>query len=230
MPEREILQRENFVVAVFSPAILKQFPPNLSCEGSLSFKVTTSTGSTAADFQEPQAFLEHTLEEMGRKFDVSVYIDVSDEQVVKRLSERRVCHQCRAEFHLLSDPFGTCPRKKCTGEFLRHLEEDQSRGTCCDRSGIDALPLIQRVRADAGSRLPEISLSAGCCAALLLPPGFPSVESGLEVLCLHGFRDIIVHASCQALLPIAINDIGGHGDDIGVLECLCCSGVCLALQ
>ena len=126
MPEREILQRENFVVAVFSPAILKQFPPNLSCEGSLSFKVTTSTGSTAADFQEPQAFLEHTLEEMGRKFDVSVYIDVSDEQVVKRLSERRVCHQCRAEFHLLSDPFGTCPRKKCTGEFLRHLEEDQS--------------------------------------------------------------------------------------------------------
>lgn len=71
------------------------------------------------------AFLEHTLEEMGRKFDVSVYIDVSDEQVVKRLSERRVCHQCRAEFHLVSDPFGTCPRKKCNGEFLRHLEEDQ---------------------------------------------------------------------------------------------------------
>ena len=70
------------------------------------------------------AFLEETLREMERKFDVTIYLDVSDEEVVKRLSARRVCQLCREEFHLISSPFKTCPKQKCQGEHLRHLDED----------------------------------------------------------------------------------------------------------
>lgn len=71
------------------------------------------------------AFLESTLSEMGRTFDIAIYLDVSDEQVIKRLSERRICHTCLEEFHLTSSPFKTCPRHRCEGEHLRHLEEDK---------------------------------------------------------------------------------------------------------
>ncbi|MDA1274100.1 MAG: nucleoside monophosphate kinase [Verrucomicrobia bacterium] len=71
------------------------------------------------------AFLENTLSEMGRKFDVVIYLDVSDEQVIKRLSERRICHLCLEEFHLASSPFKVCPRQRCQGEHLRHLDEDK---------------------------------------------------------------------------------------------------------
>lgn len=71
------------------------------------------------------AFLEEALREMGRKFDAVIYLDVSDEEVVKRLSERRVCHLCREEFHMTVSPFKTCPRQKCQGQYLRHLDEDK---------------------------------------------------------------------------------------------------------
>lgn len=71
------------------------------------------------------AFLENTLSEMGRKFDAVIYLDVSDEQVIKRLSERRICNQCREEFHMVSSPFRTCAEKQCHGEHLRHLDEDR---------------------------------------------------------------------------------------------------------
>lgn len=71
------------------------------------------------------AFLEETMREMGRKFDVVIYLEASDDVVVQRLSARRVCYLCREEFHLTSSPFKTCPRKKCEGQYLRHLDEDK---------------------------------------------------------------------------------------------------------
>ena len=71
------------------------------------------------------AFLEGALGDMGRKFDAVIYLEVSDEEVVKRLSGRRVCHLCREEFHVMSSPFKTCPKQKCAGQHLRHLDEDK---------------------------------------------------------------------------------------------------------
>lgn len=76
------------------------------------------------------AFLENTLSEMGRKFDVVIYLDVSNEQVFKRLSERRFCRICLEKFHLTFSPFQTCPRQQCQGEHLRQLDEDRPEVIC----------------------------------------------------------------------------------------------------
>ena len=71
------------------------------------------------------AFLEGALQDMGRRFTAAIYLEVSDEEVAKRLSGRRICHLCREEFHLSSAPFKTCPKQKCEGQHLRHLDEDK---------------------------------------------------------------------------------------------------------
>jgi adenylate kinase len=71
------------------------------------------------------AFLEAALRDMGRKFDATIYLEVSDDEVVKRLSARRVCSLCRDEFHLIASPFKTCPKQRCEGQYLRHLDEDR---------------------------------------------------------------------------------------------------------
>jgi adenylate kinase len=70
------------------------------------------------------AFLDETFREMGRKFDAVIYLDVSDEVVTERLSGRRVCNLCRDEFHTVYAPFKSCPKQKCAGQWLRHLDED----------------------------------------------------------------------------------------------------------
>ena len=71
------------------------------------------------------AFLDETFKEKKRTFDAMIYLDVSDQEVIKRLSDRRVCHLCREEFHLISSPFKTCPKQKCQGEHLRRVDEDR---------------------------------------------------------------------------------------------------------
>jgi adenylate kinase len=71
------------------------------------------------------AFLEDALRDMGRTFDATIYMDVSDDEVVKRLGQRRVCHHCREEFHVMATPFTTCPKQRCVGQYLRHLDEDK---------------------------------------------------------------------------------------------------------
>lgn len=71
------------------------------------------------------AFLEQSMLDMSRKLDTVIYLDVTDSVAVERLSGRRVCNLCREEFHLVSSPFKTCPRKKCEGQYLRHLDEDK---------------------------------------------------------------------------------------------------------
>ncbi|MBI2946361.1 MAG: nucleoside monophosphate kinase [Verrucomicrobia bacterium] len=69
-------------------------------------------------------FLEETFREMGRKLDVVLFLEVATETVMQRLFSRRVCSVCELEFHLTSHPFETCPLKKCEGQHLRQLEQD----------------------------------------------------------------------------------------------------------
>ncbi len=53
----------------------------------------------------PQAeYLEKALEEMGVSLDVVLNIHVPDEEIVKRLSGRRVCPNCGASYHVLYNP------------------------------------------------------------------------------------------------------------------------------
>lgn len=70
--------------------------------------------------------LAETLEDGGRRLDVVVYFKVDDEQVVKRLSGRRICSQCGANYHVDFMPparEGVCD--KCGGA-LYQRDDDKS--------------------------------------------------------------------------------------------------------
>jgi len=48
--------------------------------------------------------LDQILEKMGYKLDAAIYLDVKEEEIVKRLSSRRVCTKCGAVYNLLLNP------------------------------------------------------------------------------------------------------------------------------
>ena len=49
----------------------------------------------------PQArMLDEYLESQGKKLDVVINIVIDEQEIVKRLSERRVCPECKATYHL----------------------------------------------------------------------------------------------------------------------------------
>ncbi len=60
--------------------------------------------------------LENILKEMNREIAAVVYLDVSDEEIVKRISGRMVCEKCQAPYHKEYTPpkqEGVCD--KCGG-------------------------------------------------------------------------------------------------------------------
>ena len=73
----------------------------------------------------PQAdALQMILTEAGRRLDVVLNIEVSDEELIKRLSGRRVCGTCGASYHLVFNP----PKKdmvcdKCGGKLLQREDD-----------------------------------------------------------------------------------------------------------
>jgi adenylate kinase len=74
----------------------------------------------------PQAeALDKTLIDMGRQIDGVLYIKVSDEEIVKRLSGRIICRECQTSFHKVFKPFQTCPFNKCEGEYLYQRDDDK---------------------------------------------------------------------------------------------------------
>lgn len=73
----------------------------------------------------PQAeYLDETLDEIKLSIDYVIDVHVSDEDIVKRLSSRRVCPGCGMSYNILSNP----PKKesKCDrcGEDLIQREDD----------------------------------------------------------------------------------------------------------
>ncbi|MCR5694420.1 MAG: adenylate kinase [Clostridia bacterium] len=49
----------------------------------------------------PQArMLDEYLESQGKKLDVVINIVIDEQEIIKRLSERRVCPECKATYHL----------------------------------------------------------------------------------------------------------------------------------
>jgi adenylate kinase len=77
----------------------------------------------------PQAeTLAKMLEARGQKLDRVVAISVPNEEIIKRISGRRTCHNCGAMFHLIYDP----PRNmnlcnSCNGELYQR--EDDAEDT-----------------------------------------------------------------------------------------------------
>ena len=69
--------------------------------------------------------LEGVLRSHGSSVSKVIHLEVSDDELIRRLSERRVCAQCDAIYHRLYDPpqrEGRCDR--CGGE-LQQREDDK---------------------------------------------------------------------------------------------------------
>ncbi len=70
--------------------------------------------------------LEVMLENMGRSLDLALYINVTREELIKRLTHRRTCSNCGAVYHLDYDPpekEGICD--KCGGELIQRSDDKE---------------------------------------------------------------------------------------------------------
>jgi len=84
----------------------------------------------------PQAkVLDKALKEQGKSIDKAIYIEVSNEELVKRLSGRWLCRICQTPYHIISSPPKT-PGKcdKCGGELYQRSDDREE--TVKDRLSI----------------------------------------------------------------------------------------------
>jgi len=98
----------------------------------------------------PQAeALERLLKDLGQPLERVIYFDVTEPELLRRLTGRRVCRNCQTAFHLVSAPPktpGVCDR--CGGELYQR--DDDSEATVRNRLGVYArqtAPLLDWYRA-----------------------------------------------------------------------------------
>lgn len=79
--------------------------------------------------------LDEALKEQGKSIDKAIYIEVPNEELVKRLSGRRLCRVCQTPYHIISSPPKT-PGKcdKCGGELYQRSDDREE--TVKDRLNI----------------------------------------------------------------------------------------------
>lgn len=68
--------------------------------------------------------LDKAMEETNKKIDAVIYIKVSEEELLKRLSGRWICRNCQAPYHSVSSPpkvAGKCD--KCGGELYQRTDD-----------------------------------------------------------------------------------------------------------
>ncbi|RLI87126.1 MAG: adenylate kinase [Archaeoglobales archaeon] len=70
--------------------------------------------------------LDDMLKGLNRKIDVTIYIDVPEEEVVRRIANRRSCKRCGAVYHLIYAPPKE-PNKcdKCGGELYQRDDDKE---------------------------------------------------------------------------------------------------------
>jgi len=68
--------------------------------------------------------LDKALKEQGKNIDKAIYIEVPNEELVKRLSGRWLCRVCQTPYHIISSPPKT-PGKcdKCGGELYQRSDD-----------------------------------------------------------------------------------------------------------
>ncbi len=92
--------------------------------------------------------LDQMLTDMGRKLDAVIFFEVDEEEVVRRLSGRRICRQCQTPYHIEFDPpkqDGVCDR--CGGELYQR--DDDKPETVRNRLRVyleQTAPLIEYYR------------------------------------------------------------------------------------
>lgn len=70
--------------------------------------------------------LDELLEKLGLKLDVVLFVDLDGEEIVRRLSGRRVCPKCGASYHLIVSPpsvDGVCDR--CGAEIIQRSDDNE---------------------------------------------------------------------------------------------------------
>jgi len=67
--------------------------------------------------------LENLLSGFGKKVDCVIFLDVSDEEVVRRITGRVFCPGCRREFNLYTDGLKEEKCPVCGGELLRRSDD-----------------------------------------------------------------------------------------------------------
>jgi adenylate kinase len=79
--------------------------------------------------------LDEALGAQGKTIDKAIYIEVPNEELVKRLSGRRLCRVCQTPYHIVSSPPKT-PGKcdKCGGELYQRSDDREE--TVKDRLNI----------------------------------------------------------------------------------------------
>jgi adenylate kinase len=100
--------------------------------------------------------LDKALTEQGRAIDRVVYIKVSEEELLKRLSGRWICRNCQTPYHAVNSPpkvWGRCD--KCGGELYQR--SDDTVETVQKRLGVyfaETAPLVEYY--NRASRLLEV--------------------------------------------------------------------------
>ena len=92
--------------------------------------------------------LDRLLKNLGQTLDAVVYFEVSEPELLRRLTGRRVCRKCQATYHVVSAPprrEGVCDR--CGGALSQR--EDDSEATVRNRLAVYARqtsPLLDHYR------------------------------------------------------------------------------------
>jgi adenylate kinase len=79
--------------------------------------------------------LDRLLKDLGQKLDGVLFFEVSELELVRRLTGRRLCRQCQTAYHVVSAPprrEGVCDR--CGGELYQR--DDDSEATVRHRLGV----------------------------------------------------------------------------------------------
>lgn len=92
--------------------------------------------------------LDRMLADMGEKLDAVISFEVDEDEVVRRLSGRRICRQCQTPYHIEFDPpkqDGVCDR--CGGELYQR--DDDKPETVRNRLRVyleQTAPLVEHYR------------------------------------------------------------------------------------
>jgi adenylate kinase len=79
--------------------------------------------------------LDKALRRQGRSIDKAIYIEVPDEELVKRLSGRWLCRLCQTPYHITNSPPKTPGRcDRCGGELYQR--PDDREGTVKERLSV----------------------------------------------------------------------------------------------
>ncbi len=79
--------------------------------------------------------LDEVLKEQGKTIDKAIYMEVPNEELVKRLNGRRLCRVCQTPYHIIGSP-PKAPEKcdKCGGELYQRSDDREE--TVKDRLGV----------------------------------------------------------------------------------------------